>query len=78
MTNVVKFPYIASRRVHSRKPRVSKNGTPEERAAKTVTAAAELTSATIADISSRSGVVTTSDWPGPRRMLLRSSSSCIN
>jgi hypothetical protein len=34
MSNVVKFPYDASRRVHSRKPRRSKNGTPEERAAK--------------------------------------------
>jgi hypothetical protein len=33
--NVVKFPYTASRRVHSQKPRRSKNGTPEERAAKT-------------------------------------------
>jgi hypothetical protein len=32
--NVVKFPYTACRRVHSRKPRISKNGTPEERAAK--------------------------------------------
>jgi len=32
--NVVKFPYNACRRVHSRKPRISKNGTPEERAAK--------------------------------------------
>jgi hypothetical protein len=32
--NVVKFPYSASRRVHSKKPRRSKNGTPEERAAK--------------------------------------------
>ena len=31
---IVKFPYDASRRVHSRKPRRSKNGTPEERAAK--------------------------------------------
>jgi hypothetical protein len=31
---VVKFPYIDGRRVHSRKPRISKNGTPEERAAK--------------------------------------------
>jgi hypothetical protein len=31
-SNVVKFPYDASRRVHSRKPRRSKNGTPEERA----------------------------------------------
>jgi hypothetical protein len=34
MSNVVKFPYEASRRVYSRKPRISKNGTPEERAAK--------------------------------------------
>ena len=33
-SNVVKFPYDASRRVHARKPRGSKNGTPEERAAK--------------------------------------------
>ena len=32
--NVVKFPYDASRRVHSQKPRRSKNGSPEERAAK--------------------------------------------
>jgi hypothetical protein len=32
--NVVKFPYSASRRVHSQKPRRSKNGTPEEREAK--------------------------------------------
>jgi hypothetical protein len=31
---IFKFPYDASRRVHSRKPRRSKNGTPEERAAK--------------------------------------------
>jgi hypothetical protein len=34
MSNVVKFPYEASRRVYSKKPRRSKNGTPEERAAK--------------------------------------------
>ena len=34
MNNVVKFPYVTSRRVHSKKPRRSKNGTPEERAAK--------------------------------------------
>ena len=34
MSNVVKFPYSASRRVHSQKPRRSKNGSPEERAAK--------------------------------------------
>jgi hypothetical protein len=45
MDNVVKFPYSASRRVHSQKPRRSKNGTPEERAAKT--AALETTSADV-------------------------------
>jgi hypothetical protein len=43
--NVVKFPYDASRRMHSRKPRRSKNGTPEERAAKA--AALEATPADI-------------------------------
>jgi hypothetical protein len=32
--NVIKFPYDACRRAHSRKPRRSKNGTPEERAAR--------------------------------------------
>ena len=53
MTTVVKFPYNACRRVHSRKPRISKNGTPEERAAKAAADTAELTSATVADISSR-------------------------
>jgi hypothetical protein len=37
MSNVVKFPYDASRRVHSQKPRRSKNGTPEEGAAKAAT-----------------------------------------
>jgi hypothetical protein len=31
---VVKFPYSASRRVYARRPRIPKNGTPEERAAK--------------------------------------------
>jgi hypothetical protein len=36
---LVKFPYSASRRVAARRPRRSKNGTPEERAAK---AAAKL------------------------------------
>ena len=34
MVEIVKFPYDACRRVHSKKPRRSKNGTPEERAAK--------------------------------------------
>jgi hypothetical protein len=31
---IKKFPYSVSRRAHSKKPRRSKNGTPEERAAK--------------------------------------------
>jgi hypothetical protein len=35
MAEIFKFPYDACRRVHSKKPRRSKNGTPEERAAKT-------------------------------------------
>jgi hypothetical protein len=39
--NVVKFPYSASRRVHSRQPRKSKNGTPEERASSKAPAARE-------------------------------------
>jgi len=34
MAEILKFPYDACRRVHSQKPRRSKNGTPEERAAK--------------------------------------------
>jgi hypothetical protein len=36
MSNVVKFPFSVSRRAHARKPRWSKNGTPEERPAKFV------------------------------------------
>jgi hypothetical protein len=32
--NVIRLPYEVSRRVFSRRPRKSKNGTPEERAAK--------------------------------------------
>jgi len=45
MAEIFKFPYDASRRVHSQKPRRSKNGTPEERAAKA--AALFLTSADV-------------------------------
>jgi hypothetical protein len=36
---VLKFPYSASRRIHSRQQRRSKYGTPEERAAKAAAAA---------------------------------------
>jgi hypothetical protein len=46
---IIKFPYSAARRVHSRKPRRSKNGTPEERAAKA--AALETTPADVVVIS---------------------------
>jgi hypothetical protein len=31
-SNIVKFPFSVSRRAHARKPRASKNGTPEQRA----------------------------------------------
>jgi hypothetical protein len=44
---VVKFPAIAARRIAARRPRRSKNGTPEERAAK---AAAQSTHATVTGI----------------------------
>jgi hypothetical protein len=40
MSAIVKFPYSASRRVVARRPRRSKNGTPEERAVKRVVEAA--------------------------------------
>jgi hypothetical protein len=41
-SNIVKFPYSASRRVHSKKPRRSKNGTPEERSSKAEVDAPEM------------------------------------
>jgi hypothetical protein len=40
MSNVVKFPFNVSRRPHARKPRCSKNGSPEERAEAAAGAAA--------------------------------------
>ena len=52
--NLVKFPYDACRAVHSRKPRRSKNGTPEERAARAATIAAGQVSAPVIDLSDRS------------------------
>jgi hypothetical protein len=51
MSNVVKFPYDACRRVHSKKPRRSKNGSPEERAAKA--AATQSPPASIVSLSAR-------------------------
>jgi hypothetical protein len=50
-SNVVKFPYTACRRAHSRMPRRSKNGTPEERAAREAAAAAKCVPAAIVDLS---------------------------
>ena len=41
MAEIFRFPYSASRRVHSQKSRRSKNGTPEERAAKAAAARGE-------------------------------------
>ena len=58
-SNVVKFPYDACRRVHSKKPRRSKNGTPEERAAKAAeleTAPANVVPMSIARAQARSEV----------------------
>jgi hypothetical protein len=52
-SNVVKFPYSASRRVHSKKPRRSKNGTPKEREAKA--AAMQRPAGAVIDLNDRSG-----------------------
>src|SRR5438477_8965945 len=49
--SVIKFPYSASRRVHSKKPRRSKNGTPEERAARAAADAAKMPLASVVDLS---------------------------
>jgi hypothetical protein len=55
MDNIVKFPYDACRRIHSRKQRRSKNGTPEERAAKAVAVARNSKPGSVIDLSGRSG-----------------------
>jgi hypothetical protein len=39
MVEIINLPYSVTRRIHARKPRRSKNGTPEERAARTPAAA---------------------------------------
>ncbi|MDH2400773.1 hypothetical protein QCM77_12590 [Bradyrhizobium sp. SSUT18] len=49
VAEVKRLPYEVTRRIHSRKPRRSKNGTPEERAAKAAASAA-LPSATIIEL----------------------------
>jgi hypothetical protein len=41
---VVRFPFAVSRRAYARRPRKSKNGTPEERAAKKAASTAEIVS----------------------------------
>jgi hypothetical protein len=46
MSDIVKFPYSASRRVAARRPRRAKNGTPEERAAKAAQASGTSASVT--------------------------------
>jgi hypothetical protein len=48
--DIVKFPYSVSRRAHARRQRISKNGTPEERAAK---AAANSPPASVIEMSPR-------------------------
>ena len=52
MSGIVKFPYSASRRVVARRPRRSKNGMPEERAAKRT---AEAGPATVIPRRSKNG-----------------------
>lgn len=55
---IVKFPYAVSRRVLSRRPRRSKNGTPEERAAKAGEAKAPpKRSATVTELRRRTIVL---------------------
>jgi hypothetical protein len=52
---IVNFPYSASRRVMSRRPRRSKNGTPEERAAKAAAGRPDPSTApNVVEISRRS------------------------
>ena len=61
MAEIFKFPHDACRRVQSRKPRRSKNGTPEERAAK---AAAEVANSPPAEVVPLSGA--TGEAPADR------------
>jgi hypothetical protein len=55
MDNIIKFPYDGRCRVHSRKQRRSKYGTPEERAAKLAAAKARVANASVVENSGRSG-----------------------
>jgi len=53
MDNIIKFPYDGLRRVHSRKQRRSKYGTPEERAAKLAAAKARVAAGNTPQCSDR-------------------------
>jgi hypothetical protein len=66
--SVVKFPYSASRRVHSRRQRRSKNGTPEERAAKA--AVEKSAAATVIEKSGRSVVADVDTTAAQRREII--------
>lgn len=64
MAEIFKFPYDASRRAHSKKPRRSKNGTPEERAAKA--AATQKPAASVIALSDRTDNPAVEDHSFPR------------
>lgn len=59
VAEVSALPYSVTRRIHSRKPRRSKNGTPEERAAKEAAAA-----------PAASAPATVTQFPRPRGSML--------
>jgi hypothetical protein len=48
---IYKFPFSVSRRAHARKPRASKNGTPDERAAQTDDSLRQLVKAELAGLA---------------------------
>ena len=62
---ILKFPYSASRRIAARRPRRSKNGTPEERAAKAAAAKSDAKSAAanVVDLTRRVTVASITTVP---------------
>jgi hypothetical protein len=72
---IVKFPYKSSRRVFARRSRRSKNGTPEERAAKTT---AKSTPATVIEISRRSVSGVSQPTPDAQRLELLEMARSLN
>jgi hypothetical protein len=52
-SNVIKFPFAVSRRAHARKPRASKNGTPEERISLRETDVEEIRKMVVEEIGAR-------------------------